>query len=374
MKLIELSAIDITIYKFVLPLMHKLREQGWDISVCASDVGYRKSIVEEGYIVHDVDIQRSLSPIKIITTLYKLIKLMKSEKPDCIHVHTPIAALLARLAGKIVGVPHIVYTLHGLYMQTPFLQLEKWVCKYCTDYIFTVNEEDKNYLIDHGYIAQDKVMNINSVGIDTDVFDPDTISDEYKLKLKADLGLADKPIIGFTGRLVKEKGILELIDAFIKVHETSPCQLLMIGSALLNERDTKTIELFKHKIKEHTIEADIFLLGHRDDVPEILSLMDIFVLPSYREGMPVSLLEAMSMGLPVIATDIRGCREEITPTTGILVPMQDAQALADAMLQLITDPPKAKYMGVQARKRVQQYFSTQQSVAKQVEIFEQIKT
>jgi glycosyltransferase involved in cell wall biosynthesis len=371
-KLIEISAVDITIYKFVLPLMKQLREQGWDISVCASDVGYRKSLIEEGFLVHDVNISRSLSPIKSLRSLFKLIKLMKVEKPDCIHVHTPIAAIIGRVAGKIVGVPHILYTLHGLYMKPPFLQIEKWICNYCTDYIFTVNEEDKAYLIEHQFIAKDKIQSINGVGIDTEVFDPDTITPQYKQKLKQELALSDKPIIGFMGRLIREKGILELIDAFIKVHEKQPCQLLILGSALLNERDTKTAEVFKQKIKDNHLEADVILAGHREDVPQVLSLMDIFVLPSYREGMPVCTLEAMSMRIPVIATNIRGCREEVTPKTGMLVPVEDVQALSVAIEQLLKDRTKAQAMGIEARKRVQQYFSTEQAVAKQIEVFRRI--
>jgi glycosyltransferase involved in cell wall biosynthesis len=174
------------------------------------------------------------------------------------------------------------------------------------------------------------------------------------------------------GRLIREKGILELIDAFIKVHEKQPCQLLILGSALLNERDTKTAEVFKQKIKDNHLEADVILAGHREDVPQVLSLMDIFVLPSYREGMPVCTLEAMSMRIPVIATNIRGCREEVTPKTGMLVPVEDVQALSVAIEQLLKDRTKAQAMGIEARKRVQQYFSTEQAVAKQIEVFRRI--
>jgi glycosyltransferase involved in cell wall biosynthesis len=371
-KLIEISAVDITLYKFALPLMNNLREKGWDVSVCATDSGYRTRLVEQGFLVHDITIPRSLAPTKLIKAFICLIKLMKTEKPDCIHVHTPIAAILARVAGKISGVPNIVYTLHGLYMKPPFLQLEKWICNHCTDYIFTVNEEDKAYLISHQFIAKDKIRSINGVGIDTEVFNPNTITDACKQKLKTELGLTNKPVIGFVGRLVREKGIIELIDAFIKVHQNQPCQLLMIGSASLNERDTKTAEVFKQKLKEHNLEHDVILTGHRDDIPQVLSVMDLFVLPSYREGMPVSLLEAMSMQLPVIATNIRGCREEVIPQTGILVPVEDHVSLSLAIEKLLNDKTTAATMGIEGRKRVIQYFSTEQAVEKQMQIFNEI--
>jgi glycosyltransferase involved in cell wall biosynthesis len=235
-----------------------------------------------------------------------------------------------------------------------------------------VNEEDKAYLIEHNFISKDKIQSINGVGIDTDVFDPDTITQAYKQKLKAELGIADKPVIGFVGRMVREKGIIELIDAFIEVRQKQECQLLVLGSANLNERDTKTVEVFKQKVKDNHLEADVIIAGHREDIPHLLSLMDLFVLPSYREGMPVSLLEAMSMELPVIATDIRGCREEVTPQTGILVPVEDAISLSVAIEKLLNDKMNAKAMGIEGRKRVQKYFSTEQAVAKQMQIFDKI--
>lgn len=368
-KVIEIAAVDITIYKFVLPLMKELKKSGFDLHVAAQDVGYSKSIKKEGFIVHNINMPRNLSPIANLKALFGLISLFKKEKPDIIHTHTPIASILTRLAAKITGVPKVIYTIHGLYMKFPFTQIEKFMCKYCTDIIFTVNQEDKDYLLEYKIKTADKIININSVGVDIEVFNTARINQDKKNSLRKDLKIQDKPLIGFVGRMIKEKGVLELIEAFIQVRERIPCQLLLVGSAELGERDEETLKTIKQYICDNKLEKDIIMPGHREDIPELLSIMDIFVLPSYREGMPVSLLEAMAMELPVVATDIRGSREEVDETCGILVPKGDIESLVKALEYLLQNPREAKEKGVNGRKKVADLFTIEESVKKQISSF-----
>lgn len=370
MKIMEISAIDITIYKFLLPLMNELKKNGDEVIVASNIQTYRKEFEELGYGVKQVDFVRNISPIANMKAFGQLVKLFKSEKPDCIHVHTPIASILARLAGAYCKVPVKIYTLHGLYSKFPFLQIEKFVCRHFTDYIFTVNPTDREYLISHKFVKEDKVSNLNSVGISTKKFNPENVSEAEKEKLRLELGLNFKlPVVGFVGRLVKEKGILELIEAFIKVRQEIECQLLVIGSSEFGERDNLTIEVFKQKIEESGFSENIILAGHREDMVQCLSLMDIFVLPSYREGMAVSPLEAMSMEIPVIVTDIKGCREEVTEETGIKVPVQQIEPLAAAIKQLLNDKEKSQKIGKLARNRVIEEFETDRVVEEQMKVF-----
>lgn len=369
-KLMEIAAVDITIYKFVLPLMSELRSQGWKISVAAKETEYLEMMQDMGYPVYAIDIPRNLAPFKLAKAFIALVRLFRQERPDYIHVHTPIASILSRIAAKLTGVSKIIYTLHGLYPSFPFLQIEKIICRYCTDYIFTVNEEDKQYLIQHRFQGRDRIKNINSVGVDTEVFDPERISDQERNTLKEQMRIQDEAVIGFVGRIVKEKGILELLEAFIRIQKQYPCKLLVIGSAGLGERDEETFEIVKKRIREEGLEKKVILAGHREDIAHLLSVMDLFVLPSYREGMPVSTLEAMAMELPVVATDIRGCREEITKDTGILVPVQDVEALQRAILYFLEHPSERKQKGKAGRKRVEELFTVEKAVEKQLEVFE----
>ncbi|HQD50480.1 MAG TPA: glycosyltransferase family 4 protein [Defluviitaleaceae bacterium] len=368
-KIIEIAAVDITIYKFVLPLMKELKKSGFEVHVAAQNVGYTESLGKEGFKVHNVHMPRNLSPIANIKAFLKLISLFKKEKPDIIHTHTPIASILTRLAAKMTGVPKIIYTIHGLYMKFPFTQIEKFMCKYCTDIIFTVNQEDKDYLLENKIKTADKIININSVGVDINVFNPERFNEDIKNRLRQELKIQKKPLIGFVGRMIREKGVLELVEAFVKVRKAIPCQLLLVGSAELGERDENTLKQIKAYIADNKLEQDIIMPGHREDIPELLSIMDIFVLPSYREGMPVSLLEAMAMELPVVATDIRGCREEVDGTCGILVPKADVNSLVKALEYLLKNPLEAKAKGKNGRKRVLDLFTIEESVKKQINYF-----
>lgn len=368
-KIIEIAAVDITIYKFVLPLMKELEKSGWEIEVAAKDVGYFDCFKKEGFRVHNIDMPRNLSPIANIKALLKLISLFKKEKPDIIHTHTPIASILARIAAKITGVSKIIYTLHGLYKRFPFTQIEKVMCKYFTDIIFTVNQEDKDYLLEHHIKKSDKIININSVGVNIDVFNPNSINQDRKNSIRKELNIQNNPIIGFVGRMIKEKGILELLEAFVQVRKKIPCQLLLVGSAELGERDESTLKAIKKYISDKGLGKDIIMPGHREDIPELLSIMDIFVLPSYREGMPVSLLEAMAMELPVVATDIRGCKEEVDENSGILIPKGDIDSLIKALDYLLQNPDIAKAKGINGRKRVCSLFTIEESVKRQIQSF-----
>lgn len=371
-NLIEIAAIDMTIYKFVLPLMNELKNNGWNISVASSDSGYRNEIQNQGYEVHNIDFVRSVSAYENLKAFIQLVKLFKEQKPDYIHVHTPIAAVIARIAAHIAKVPNVLYTMHGLNMQAPYLQIEKYVCKHFTDYIFTVNEEDRVYLIENEFINPHRIKNLNSVGVDIDKFNPKNIDKTQKEDLKQELGLRAKPTIGFVGRLIEEKGIKELINAFIQIRKDINCQLLLVGSSDMGERDQITIKTIRQKIKQAGLSKDVIFAGQRDDIPLCLSLMDIFVFPSHREGMAVSPLEAMAMELPVITTDIRGCKEEVTFETGILIQEGNIEQLVEAIKKLLTETEKAKAMGIAGRKHVKKYFSVKQSVSKQLKVFERL--
>lgn len=371
-KLIEVSAVDITLYKFILPLMKELSKNNWNISTATNNLEYGHKLEDEGYTVHQIDFARNLSPYRNIKALCQLILLFKREKPDFVHVHTPIASVLARIAAKIAKVPHIVYTLHGLYPKSPFIQIEKFMCRHFTDYIFTVNEEDRVYLIENEFINPHRIKNLNSVGVDTQKFDPKSIDESQKKSLKKELGLMDKPVIGFVGRLVEEKGIFELMDAFINVRSNIDCQLLLIGSDNFESQKSLSIRALKQKAKQAGFQKDVIFAGHREDIPICLSLIEVFVLPSYREGMAISSLEAMSMEIPVIASNIRGCKEEVTFETGILVEKGNISQLSDSIQSLILDREKAISMGKAARKRVKKYFSLEQIVSKQIKIFEKL--
>jgi len=207
---------------------------------------------------------------------------------------------------------------------------------------------------------KEKICNPNLIkylgdGINLSRFNLERFFQEFIENKKRDLGInSQKKVIGIVARLVKEKGYLELFEAFKKVLEKFPeTLLLIIGPLEPEKRDAINPDIFK----KYGIEKNIIFLGERTDVEELYPLMDIFVLPSHREGTGLVILEASATEKPVVASNIRGCREAVDDgKTGILVPPKDPEKLAEAIIYLLSNPEKAKAIGKEGRKKIQREF------------------
>lgn len=376
-KVFELSTVDMTLYKFVLPLMRELRHNGFELLCGAGDHGYLSKITDEGFTAYNIPFRRSLNPLSIIHSFVSLVKIFKRERVDILHTHTPIASFVGRIAAAFSGVKVKIYTVHGFIIKPRIYEyLEKIMARAFTSFIFTVSKEDYEYALAKKFIAPNRIMNLNSVGVNVYHFDPTGICAEEISSLKEQLKLNQEPVIGFVGRIVKSKGVLDLVHAFIAVRKTTACKLLLVGPWDLNERaNDSVIDEIRLLLQEYRLEDDVIFTGQREDIAKLLAIMDIFVLPSYREGMPVSLLEAMAMEKVVIGTDIRGVREEIAEDCGFLYNPQDIIALEGHLQFCLEHPTKVREMGKKARKRVVSHFSLEQALSKQIRVFlEQKKT
>ena len=371
-KIFELSTIDLTLYKFVLPLMKELKGRGFDVLCGARNCGYLDKIEKEGFKAYDVALSRSLNPVALFRSLFQLIRILKKEKVGILHVHTPIASFIGRLAAFFAKVDIKVYTVHGFILKPRiFYYAEKFMARTLTDYLFTVNQEDLELAIECKFIPADKALNINSVGIDAEHFYPGRVDENAKEQLRESLNIRkDVPVIGYVGRIVKPKGVMDLVNAFVEIRKETDCRLLLVGPLDFDERAGDIIiDEIRRVIQENRLEQDVILTGHREDIAELLSIMDIFVLPSYREGMPVSLLEAMAMEKAVIGTNIRGTKEEITAETGLIYEARDVSGLKKHLEFYLSNPEKAALMGKNARQRVLKEFDINRVVEKQVKVF-----
>lgn len=372
LKVFELSTVDMTLYKFVLPLMKELRRQGFEVICGAKSLGYLDRLREEGFKTYDIALCRSLNPAALAKSLFQLVRILKDEEIDIIHVHTPIASFVGRLAAFFAGVDVRIYTVHGFVLRPRlFYYVEKLMARTLTDYMFTVNQEDLELAVRDSFIAADKAVNINSVGIDTEYFNPCRISEAAKAGIRESLNIRKGvPVIGYVGRIVKSKGVPDLVRAFADIRKDTDCRLLLVGPWDLDERsDEIIIDEIRSIISGRGLEQDVLLPGHREDIAELLSIMDIFVLPSYREGMPVSLLEAMAMEKAVIGTDIRGVREEITADSGLIYEAGDVDGLKKHMEFYLDNLEKAAAMGKNARQRVLKEFDMDKVIEKQMKVF-----
>lgn len=378
MKIIQLCAIDQTMKIFLDPLNKELTSQGFEVICVCSKGPYTEELKREGLNIINITIERKIKLISNIKSIYSLYKLFKSERPDVLHVHTPIASILGRIAAKLAKVPIVIYTAHGFYFHDNmpalkyklFLIIEKHMAKYFTDFIFTQSDEDRLTAIKNGFIDERKIVCIGN-GIDViGKFNPQNVDRVEIKRLYEEFNITERNIIiTFIGRLVSEKGIVELLRAFSNI-DNDNIKLLIVGDVDQGCRDLKTKNLIVSKYMDN---KNIIFTGFRGDINNILYATDIFCLPSYREGMPRTIIEAMSMECAVIATDIRGSREEVIDgKTGFLVKTQSTYDIQNNLKILMEDEKILNEMKTEGRKRAEQYFDEKQVVNTQINILNRL--
>ena len=376
-KVLQVTAVDVTVKKLLLPLINRLHSEGYEVHIACSDSKYVPELRAQGYTVHAITIERRISPISNLKSLWHLYRLIKKEQYDIVHVHTPVAAVLGRVAAWAARVPIIIYTAHGFYFHENMSRwvrglivwLEKLLC-YITHLVFTQSREDAATAVKEGICPEEKVIYIGN-GVDTARF---TIKPDSN-GARESLGLCkEDKVIGFVGRLVAEKGILELIKAMGSVVKTLPnAKLLIVGDTLGSDRDRNAKQAIAMVVDQDRLASSVLFAGFMEDIPKVMESIDVFVLPSYREGMPRTIIEAMASGKPVIATNIRGCREEVVPgSTGLLVPLKDPAALAEAIISLLINPELAYQMGVEGRQRACELFDERIVLDKQSKTYAEI--
>lgn len=374
MKIIQLCAIDQTMKIFLQSLNKGLMDQGFEVTCVCSEGPYTEELKNGGLNVINTPIERKIDFCSNIKSIYRLYKLFKSVRPDVLHVHTPIASILGRVAAKLAKVPIVIYTAHGFYFHdnmSPmkhglFLYIEKYMAKYFTDLIFTQSEEDRLTAIKNSFLDERKIVCIGN-GVDINrKFNPLNVENIEIQRLFEELKLTERDIIiTFIGRLVSEKGIVELLEAFSSI-ASDHVKLLVVGDIDQGCRDQKTKNLISSSYLHN---RNIIFTGFRGDINNILYITDIFCLPSYREGMPRTIIEAMAMECAVIATDIRGCREEVVDgKTGFLVKPQSPYDIQNKLELLIAEENVLSSMKKEGRKRAEKYFDEKQVVNKQIDI------
>jgi glycosyltransferase involved in cell wall biosynthesis len=289
---------------------------------------------------------------------------MRRERFDVVHTHTPKAGLLGQLAARLSGVPVVVNTLHGFYFHEGtkplprrfYIWMERIAAK-CSDTILSQNKEDIATAIDEG-IARPELLKWLGNGIDIARFDRRRLSDDRLDALSESIGIdRAEPVVGFVGRLVAEKGILDLLQAAKSVASAIPnVQFLIVGPY-----DEEKPDALRPDVAERYGVSDrCRFLGMRHDMPELYALMDVLVLPSYREGFPRAPMEASAMGVTAVVTDIRGCREAVDPgVNGLLFPVGNADALARSLIELLSDDERRSRMGEAGRAMAEERFDEQ---------------
>jgi sugar transferase (PEP-CTERM/EpsH1 system associated) len=359
MKKIKLAHIVLNLNtggleRLVLDIVEKTSQPFQPIIICLKENGDLSNNIEKlGIKVLNLNKNDRFDP----KSIYKLYNLLKKEKISIVHTHNFAASLYGSLSARIAGIPVVIHTEHGTHLYPQFRRrFIRKIISILIDKTVSVSDQIKQTLISQDHISKNRIMTIlNGVDINKYSHKCDT---EIKNKRK-ELNIDEKiKVIGIVARLSAEKDHENLLQAFsIVTKDIQYVNLIIIGDGILRD------ELEK-KSKKLGLEDKVFFLGLRQDIPELLSIMDLFVLSSIREGIPLTILEAMVAGLPIVATSVGGIPEVIiNEETGILVPSKNPTALANAIVRILSDSSLAQRMGSKGNERIKETFSIQRTIA-----------
>lgn len=313
----------------------------------------------EGIQVIPVEMTRKITPIKDLRAVYQLYKIFNRETPDIVHSHTPKAGTLAMLAARLAKVPHRLHTIAGLPLleatgnKRKLLDTVEKVTYTCATMIYPNSYGLKDIIINNKYATPNKLKVIgkgSSNGIDTSHFDPKLFTTDDNLKLKKHLGIKEDDLVFiFVGRLVRDKGIEELIQAFKAINEIyRSTKLLLVGTY---EKDLDPISTSSEN--EINKNENIISVGWQNDVRPYFAIADILTFPSYREGFPNVVMQAAAMGLTSIVSNINGCNEIIREGfNGKIIAVKDTKALFESMKFFIDNPEIHKQCAENARQSI----------------------
>jgi len=320
--------------------------------------------------IYYVDMHREIRPFSDLKALIKLVQIIRSEQYDLVHTHSSKAGFLGRFAGKLCGVP-VIYTPNGFYFLDSRSSLKGKIFQYLekfagtiTDCLIAVSESEKQSALDHHIIDEDRIIVIPN-GIDVNTFSRDR---EAGVCIRQELGIGlETAVIGTVSRYIPQKDPLTLIrTASIVLTQEPETVFIWCGEG---DMRAETEQL----AQDLGIHASFYFLGFREDVIDIMNSFDIFFLSSVFEGLPYTLLESMSLELPVVATDVVGSRDVVIDgKTGFLSSTGNPAILAENLLSLLRSPEQRKLMGQAGRNRVTACFDVSQMVLKNENVYKSL--
>ena len=362
--LLHLCTADISLELLIGPQLSAFVDAGYDVVGVSAPGPFVEQVQARG--VEHVALSnatRSMNLSADVAALGELVRLFRARRPDIVHTHNPKTGVYGRVAAKLAGVPHIVNTVHGLYA-TPDDKFPRRAAVYAAErvaatcsHIELVQNPEDIHTLRQLRVPAGKIRLLGN-GVDLGRFRHD--DGATRRAVRNELGIPDDAVVvGAIGRLVREKGYLELFEAWATVRAEHPTAVLLVVGPYQPDKADGIDE----QIVAEATEAGIRFLGMRDDVERIYRALDVYVLLSYREGFPRSAMEAAATGLPIIATDIRGCRQVVADgETGLLIPKMDAPAAAAAMAALIGDPGRRAAMAAAALRRASAEFDQQRVI------------
>ena len=364
--LVHLTTTDISHALLLQPQLRAFADAGFDVVAMSAPGPYVAGLERDG--IRHVPVRhftRRMAPHHDALAFVELRRAFRQLRPDIVHTHNPKPGVLGRVAARAARVPGVVNTVHGLYAlpsdgavkRTVVYNLER-VAARCSDAELVQNPEDIPVLARLG-IHGPKVRLLGN-GIDLARFDG-RAAGAARADVRRELEIADDTVVvGTVARLVVEKGYRELFTAARALASEMPnVVFLAIGPFDTDKSDAITTA----EMDDVARHSNLRFLGERHDVERLYAAMDVFVIPSWREGFSRSGMEAAAMGLPMIASDVRGCRQVVDDdVTGVLVPVRRADALTNAIRRLAADTAARTSMGAAGMEKARREFDQQRVI------------
>jgi glycosyltransferase involved in cell wall biosynthesis/ribosomal protein S18 acetylase RimI-like enzyme len=374
MKIAHLTTVDLSLRYLVFPQLKATRDLGWDTAGISSDGPWVPEIEAEE--IRHISLDSSTRGMNIVADIKaagELWMILRRERFDILHTHNPKPGLYGRVLGRLAGVPIVVNTVHGLYAapDDPIAKraivytLEALASRFSDAELVQSNEDVST--MKRLRLAPLRRISLLGNGVSLSRFTPGSLDEPSRRQIRREFDASDEDVVvGIVGRLVTEKGYPELFEASKQLSDGYV--VVCIGP---DDRD-KSDALPAEMIQDAT-DNGVRFAGMRTDVDRLYGAMDIFILPSHREGFPRSAMEAAASGLPVIATDIRGCRDVVQDgVNGLLIPVQDPDAIAAAIRRLGDDSELRTSMGEAGRTKATEEFDEERVVQRVVSAYRRV--
>ena len=373
-KILLFANTDWYLYNFRRSLAEKLKEEGWDVVLVSPPGEYGPRLQELGFrwIAFPFS-TRSTNFLMELVVIYRLIMLYRQELPDFCHHFTIKCVIYGSLAARFSSGPLVVNSVtgmghifidHGLkaLLLRPLVRaLYRFVFGNSRGRVIFQNSEDMEYFVDSNIVGRDQVRLIRGSGVNTNSFKATAVRASENEQTVSVL---------FASRIIREKGVFELIEAArrLKAREVD-VEFLLAGDLYPENPSSLTLQ----EMEEIKKEGIVTYLGHQDDIKSLLNACDIVALPSYREGTPRILIEAAAMEKPIVATNIAGCKGlVVNGVSGLLVPVRDAGALAEAIEKLVANRSLREEFGKAGRDIVLREFDESIVIAKTFDVYREL--
>jgi glycosyltransferase involved in cell wall biosynthesis len=357
-----------------LPYVAPLRERNWEVTFLTPEGPDVSKAAALGYRWLPISFTRTMDPLGDLRATLELSRILASERFDIVHTHNFKVSLVGRVLAALSQTPIVLHTIHGITwsLDTPEpsrsvnAALER-IASFGADLILSQSQTDRDAFVTMKVVPPEKIRVIGN-GVDLTRFDPSAISADTRPRLRAALGVGDAELLVlFPGRMVREKGLEEVYEA-AHVLRGEPIRIAIAGRDDAARGDAPSAESLAR-----ARDAGVLFLGERKDMPQLYAAADVVGLASWREGMPRALIEGAAMARPLVATDIRGCKDVVRHgETGLLFEVRSPPAIASALRALAADPSLRARLGARGREDALERFDIRAVVQRVVDSYDQL--